>query len=174
MADDQPDSNNSGHPQHTFRTRAQASHVDPKAKRFDIFLIDTHWNTPVSKAIRSHLRLLQEYQPQDSFYELTREQSVEVLRHDPKMIGLDPTLVVYDIYASTCGDSGNYRGFRLHLGLMKNGEQALARLHEFLRFLAEHRSADRLDREVKRELHREGIDGMIKILRETSLEMLGE
>ncbi len=147
---------------------------DPKAKRFDIFLIDTHWNSPVSRAIRSHLRLLQEYQPQDSFYELTREQSVEVLKHDPKLIGMDPTIVVYDIYGSSRGDCGAYRGFRLNLGLMRNGEQALARLHEFLRFIAEHRMAEHLDREVKRELHREGVDGMIKILREASVDLLIE
>jgi len=48
----------------------------------------------------------------------------------------------------------------------------LSRLQEFLRFLISHRSAVALDTEVRRELHREGARGMIKILREASTELL--
>ncbi len=57
---------------------------------------------------------------------------------------------------------------------MRNSEQALARLQEFIRFLATNRTAERLDQEVRRELHREGLDGIVKLLRETSMEMLIE
>ena len=55
---------------------------------------------------------------------------------------------------------------------MRNPEQALARLQEFIRFVASNRTAEHLDREVRRELHREGVEGMIKLLRETSTELL--
>jgi hypothetical protein len=55
---------------------------------------------------------------------------------------------------------------------MRKPEQALLRLHEFVRFIALHRTAANLHREVERELHREGFNGMVKILREASTELL--
>ena len=65
-----------------------------------------------------------------------------------------------------------YRGFRLNLGLIKQPEQALARLQEFLRFVALNRDAMYLQGAVRKELYREGLDGMIKLLRETSTELI--
>jgi hypothetical protein len=157
-----------------LRTREATEPLTPEMKRFDVFLVDTGWNSPVSKVVRSHLRHLFEYQMQDSFYELTPEQSAEILRYDPNLIGCDPTIIVYDRYGCSQKDAGNYCGFRLNLGLIRNAEHALARLQEFIRFLALNRTAERLDREVRRELHREGIEGIVKILRESSVEMLME
>ena len=46
------------------------------------------------------------------------------------------------------------------------------RLQEFLRFIALNRTVVRLDRSIRRELYREGLDGMIKILRDASTELL--
>lgn len=157
-----------------LRTRDTTGPLSRETKRFDIFLIDTGWNGPVSRTVRAHLRHLFEYQMQDSLYELTPEQSMEVLKQDPVLIGCDPTIIVYDLYGCSRSDAGNYCGFRLNLGLLRNAEQALARLQEFIRFLATNRTAERLDREVRRELHREGVDGIVKLLRETSLELLME
>jgi hypothetical protein len=57
---------------------------------------------------------------------------------------------------------------------MRNAEQALSRLQEFIRFVASNRAAVDLDREVRRELHREGVEGIVKLLRETSTELLLE
>ncbi len=57
--------------------------ANDEMKRFDIFLIDTGWNTPVSKLVRSHLPLLYQYQKHDSLYLLTAEQSVEILKRAP-------------------------------------------------------------------------------------------
>jgi hypothetical protein len=57
---------------------------------------------------------------------------------------------------------------------MKHPEQALARLQEFNRFVSLHRTAEHLDREIRRELHREGVEGIVKLLRETSAELLIE
>jgi len=152
-----------------LRTRHITGPLTPEMKRFDIFLVDTGWNRPISEMVRSHLPLIYEYQKQDSLYLLTHRQSVEILKHDPDLIGHDPTIIFYD-----CCGSGNYCGFRLNLGLLKSAEQALARLQQFIRFVAANRTAEHLDREVRRELHREGVDGMIKLLRETSTELLLE
>jgi hypothetical protein len=157
-----------------LRTKPMPAHFTPDMKRFDIFLIDTEWNVPVSKAVRHFLRNYFDCHPKDTLYELSREQSFEIIKHDPKVIGHDPTLVLYDLYASGSGKTGNYRGFRLNLGLMRNGEQALARLQEFIRFVALNRTVEHLDREVRRELQREGIEGIVKILRETSVDLLVE
>ena len=157
-----------------LRTRGTTEPLTPEMKRFDIFLIDTGWNAPVSKMVRSHLRHYFEYQGRDSFYELTPEQSAVILKQEPALIGCDPTIIVYDLYGCSRSDAGSYCGFRLNLGLIRNAEHALARLQEFIRFIAINRTAERLDREVRRELHREGIEGIVKILRETSVEMLME
>jgi hypothetical protein len=141
-------------------------------KRFDIFLIDSGWNTPVSQLVRSQLPLIYEYQSQDSLYILTPEQSVEILKHAPEFIGHDPTIVVYDLFASQERKHRTYRGFRLNLGRFKSAEQALSRLQEFLRFIIQHRTALSLDSEVRRELHREGVQGMIQVLRDAKTELL--
>jgi hypothetical protein len=161
----------------TLRTRLPDGPPTREMKRFDIFLIDTGWNAPVSKIVRAHLRSLFDiggYHTHDSLYELSPQQSAEILKHDPVLIGCDPTIVVYDLYGCTHSKAGGYRGFRLNLGLMRHPEQAMARLQEFVRFVAMNRCAERLDKEVRRELHREGIEGIVKILRETSMEMLIE
>jgi len=155
-----------------LKTRHTDGPPNHETKRFDIFLIDTGWNTPVSKLVRSHLPLLYEYQSQDSLYLLTPEQSVEILKRAPEFIGHDPTVLVYDLCAPAGRKHRNYHGFHLSLGRFKNPEQALSRLQEFVRFLISHRTAVALDTEVRRVLHREGAQGMIKILREASTELL--
>jgi hypothetical protein len=155
-----------------LRAQSTCGPLTPEKKRFDIFVIDTGWNGPVSKLVRSHVPILNQCHPQDSLYQLTTEQSIEVLRHDPRLIGTDPIILVYDCYGSTRRKAGRYRGFRLSLGKMRHGEQAMARLQELVRFISMHRTAENLDREVRRELHREGIDGMVRILRDATTELL--
>lgn len=152
----------------SLRTRQATGSISADTKRFDIFLIDTRWNQPVSKLVQMQLPILYEYQKQDSLYLLTPEQSIEILRREPNLIGRDPTILVYDLYAPQGKGGGKYRGFRIHLGQFRHAEQALTRLHEFLRFVNLHRTAESLDKEVRRELHREGVAGSIKLLREVS------
>jgi hypothetical protein len=155
-----------------LRSRHREEPLSPDMKRFDIFLVDTGWNSAVAKMVRSQLPILYEYQKQDTLYILTPEQSVQMLKKAPEAIGHDPIIVVYDLYVEHPGEATNYRGFRLNLGLIRNPEQALARLKEFLRFVACHRTARCLQSEIRRELHREGFRGMVKILREASTELL--
>ena len=155
-----------------LRSRRVEGTLSPDSKRFDIFLIDTGWNGPVSKAVRVHLPLIYQYQKQDTLYLLSHEQSVEILKRAPDLIGRDPALLVYDLYHARDEPSRNYRGFRLNLGLLRSPEQALSRLQDFVRFIASHRTASHLDLEIKRELHREGLKGVVKILRDASSELL--
>ncbi len=145
-----------------------------EGKRFDIFLIDTGWNRAVSQAVREQVAHMARLHPSESIYVLSYEQSAELLNLDPAAIGYDPTILLYDLYARPGTGRGAYRGFRLNLGLMRHPEQALARLQEFARFIATKRDAEHLDREVRRELHREGFDGLVRLLRESSSELLLE
>jgi hypothetical protein len=156
-----------------LRARHREEPLPPGTKRFDVFLIDTRWNAPVSRAVHEHVPQIHQLHPQDSLYILDRHQATEVLRLVPELIGKDPLILVYDLYSTSETQACRYRGFRLCLGLFRNGEQALFKLQEFLRFIAQHRTSRHLDFEVRRLLHREGLDGMIKILTETTAEFLG-
>jgi hypothetical protein len=148
------------------------------APRFHIFVIDTGWNGPVSKVLHSQFALFRAYHPKDPLYILTQEQSVRVLQRAPEHISLDPIIVVYDLHspAHAKGESAeNYRGFRLNLGLFKNPEQALQRLQHLVRFIAVHRTSESLISDLRREMHQEGLENLIKIMgeaTEASLELL--
>jgi hypothetical protein len=155
-----------------LRFKPASEPIDPSTKRFDIFLIDTGWNHAVGKAVHSHLSLFFSMDNQDSFYVLSREQSIDLIKRVPRLIGNDPIILVYDVLAPANRKARGYRGFRLNLGLIKHPEQAVARLQEFLRFIALNRTTVRLDQCVRHELYREGLDGMIKILRDASTELL--
>jgi len=164
--------NHGYHSKHSLRSAPSEGPVDPRSKRFDIFLIDTGWNTTLSKMVRSHMTMIAEFEKHDAIYILTAQQSIELMKSAPRLIGHDPIILVYDRLAPASRKDRGYRGFRLNLGLIKSPEQALARMLEFLRFMALNRTAVPLDRQIRRELYREGLEGMIKILKEASTELL--
>ncbi len=172
MAHKQTSSQDGQKPSLDLRFKPSDQPLDPNAKRFDIFLIDSGWNSAVGKLVRSHLPTMLNFEKEDTFYMLSPEQSIAILKRAPHLIGHDPIILVYDLYAPPSRQTRGYRGFRLNLGLIKHPEQALARLQEFLRFVAVNRTAVPLDRAIRRELYREGFDGMIKILREASTEFI--
>lgn len=169
-----------GHPKPRFklRPRQREEPLTIDTPRFHVFLIDTGWNEPVSRVLREQIPLFHHYHPQDPVYILTKEQSIKLLKRAPEHIGRDPMVVMYDIYkpkGTHAKEKPNYHGFRLNLGLIKNPQQALAKLQEFLKFVTKNRTAECLSCEVQRELHREGLSNMVNILREASeasLELL--
>jgi hypothetical protein len=173
---------NADHPAHRFklRPRPREEPLTPETPRFHVFLIDTGWNGPVSRVLQAHMPLFHHYYPQDPVYILSKEQSIKILKSSPEHIGRDPMVIMYDTYvasgaAARLNKKANYHGFRLNLGIIRNPEQALAKLQEFLKFVAKNREADCMSREVERELHREGLGNMVKLLREASeasLELL--
>jgi hypothetical protein len=176
---DQPSSHHA-EARNLFKLRPKY-HEDPLTKetpRFHIFLIDTGWNGPVSKVLHEHIPLFHQYHPQDPVFILSKEQSINVLKKAPEHIGRDPMVIIYDNYRSkkhVIKEKANYHGFRLNLGIIKNPQQALVKLQEFLKFVTTHRTAECLSCEVERELHREGLSNMVKVLREASeasLELL--
>ncbi|WP_165224130.1 hypothetical protein [Aquisphaera insulae] len=175
MPEPGPDSN--GRDGFNLRPRTRSGPFHKDSARFHVFLVDTGWNTPVSKVLHEQVHLFHRYHPQDPLFILTREQSISLLKHAPDHIGLDPMVIMYDMYRPThpTKTQANYHGFRLNLGVFKNPQQAAAKLQEFLKFVARNREAECLSDEVARELHREGMTNMVKLLREASeasLELL--
>lgn len=165
-------------PRFKLRPKHREEPLTVDTPRFHVFLVDTGWNKPVSKVLHQNIRLFYHYHPQDPVYILTKGQSIKLLKRAPECIGHDPMVLMYDIYTPKGAHSNekhNYHGFRLNLGVIKNPEQALAKLQEFLKFVTKNRTAECLECEVHRELHREGLSNMVNILREASgasLEML--
>jgi hypothetical protein len=157
---------------HSLRGKPWTGPVSEETKRFNYFLIDTGWNQNLSRLVRSYFPTTFTVNSRDSLYVLSPEQSIEVLKQAPYAIGHDPIILVYDLVACSSSSAGKYRGFRLNLGLVRHVEQAMARLQDFMRFVALHRTSSKINHDIRRELHREGFDGMVQILREATTEFL--
>ena len=75
--------------EHGLRTQGMTGPPTHDMKRFDIFLIDTGWNAAISKIVRTNLHVWIESYKQDSLYELSPEQSVEIIKHDKFKLKFD-------------------------------------------------------------------------------------
>lgn len=140
--------------------------------RFHFFLIDTGWKSTAARVVRENFRMIREFQNDDPLYVLSREQSVKLIRDNPELIGKDPIILVHDLHAKGGrGDSG-YHGFRLCLGLIKNSQQALKGLQEFLRFVHNHRNCADIEIAIRQKLHRQGLEGAIDVIREGTQELM--
>ena len=131
--------------------------------RFNVFIVDTGWNKKISELVKSQIDLIKKYH--ESVYLLDTDKSILVMKTAPKLIGHDP--IMYD----TKFNNKNYYGFRLNLGLFNRPEIAMIKLNEMLRFVAVNMDVEELNIEISKELHRQGVHGMIKILTEMPMEM---
>jgi hypothetical protein len=135
-----------------------------KAPRFQIFVLDSGFNSPARKVLLENFAFLRELQKSDPIYVVSKEKSIEFLRSHPSGIGKGPVIVVHDLAALRGGGTRGFHGFRLHLGLMSTERQALLALQSFARFLATHRQSADLEAVIRRDLRREGIAGAIAII----------
>jgi hypothetical protein len=141
--------------------------------RFHFFLIDCGWEGPVPNLIRNNLSMITHLQNNDPLFVLTREQSDQMLRKYPHLIGKDPVLLARDLYASRTDSESEYHGFHLNLGLIKTESEALATIRTFLNFLASHRKGGNIEKHIQEQLHRDGIKGAIEVLRVGSEAIVG-
>jgi hypothetical protein len=155
-------------PGHGHANEGQPTH-EP---RFHFFIIDAGWKSHSARVIRENFRMLREFENDDPLYVLTREQSIALIRANPDLIGKDPILLVHDLHAKGGRGPSGYHGFRLCLGLLKNPEQALLALQEFLRFIADHRRSPNIEQDIQKRLHRQGMVGAIEVIRESAQEMM--
>jgi hypothetical protein len=144
------------------------------APRFRIFIMDSGWNSPAHKVLQENFGLIRDLQKEDPIYVLSKEQSIQFIRHHPDRIGREPTIAVHDLAAM--GESGttDFHGFRLHLGLMRTPQQALLALQNFVRFLSTHRQSTDLEAEIRTDLRREGLAGAIDIIMHHEAREIGE
>ena len=138
------------------------------APRFHFFVIDAGWKTEAARVLGENFRMIREFQNGDPLYVLTREQSVALIRANPDLIGKDPIILVHDLLARGGRGESGYHGFRLCLGLLNDGPQALATLQKFLRFVQHHRHSEDIEKHIREKLHRKGMESIIEVLRETA------
>lgn len=157
----------------TEKAAEQTLAIKPQEEaRFQFFLIDSGWDGPVPKLLRQNLRMITQLQNHDPFYVLSRTQSNELLRRHPHLIGKDPILIARDISFSRANGKDQYHGFHLNLGIIQNPERALEVLQNFLNFLAIHRKNSNIDQVIRAQLHRDGLQGAVEVLRGGSEAMI--
>ena len=135
-----------------------------KDPRFRIFVIDTGWNSVARKALQENVDLIRAFNDEEEVYFLDRDKSIALLRKHSKLIGHDPIITVHDLRAIHRRRVHHVHGFRLHLGLLRQEDQALRALQMFARFLRMNRSATDLEKVVRQNLHRQGLAGAIEIV----------
>jgi hypothetical protein len=132
--------------------------------RFRIFVIDTGWNSVARKVLQDNVDLIREFNDEEEVYFLGRDRSIALLRQHSRLIGHDPIISVHDLRAIHRHRVHHVHGFRLHLGLLRQEDQALRALQMFARFLRMHRSAKDLEKVVRENLHKQGLAGAIEIV----------
>jgi hypothetical protein len=150
-----------------------AAEISEHEPRFHFFIIDAGWKSTAAKVIRDNFAMIREFQNSDPLYVLSREQSIEMIRANPDLIGRDPIILVHDLQAQGGKGESGYHGFRLCLGLIKKSDQALYAMQEFLRFVHSHRRSPNIEKDIKEKLHRKGMEGAIEILRSGAEEAMG-
>ena len=154
--------------------RVDARRVEIAAPRFRIFIIDSGWNSPAHKVLQENFGLIRDLQKEDPIYVLSREQSIEFIRHHQDRIGREPLIAVHDLAAMDDTGTADFHGFRLHLGLMRTPQQALLALQNFVRFVSTHRQSVDLEAEIRTDLRREGLAGAIEIILHHEAREIGE
>jgi len=143
---------------------AQPDSPADEEPRFQIFIVDGGWNSPAHRVLHENFGMLRDLAKNDPIYVLSREKSIEFMLSHESLLGKGPAIVALDSAALREGGAAGFHGFRLHLGLVHNEEQALLALELFARFLATHRRSVDLEAEIRRDLRREGIIGAIEII----------
>ena len=135
--------------------------------RFHFFIIDAGWKSTAAKVLRENFGMIREFQNSDPLYVLNQEQSIALIRANPDLIGKDPIVLVHDLHAKGGRGESGYHGFRLCLGLINDGQQALAAMQKFLRFVHQHRFSENIEKDIRDKLHSKGVESAIEVIRES-------
>ncbi len=130
--------------------------------RFQLFIVNTGWQSEATRVLEENLPNLKALLPEVPVFVLTAEQSRRVIAEDPARIGSDPCILMVDTQKDA---ATGYHGFRLSLGTLRKRDEALAVLQTFTRFIVSHLDSQNIERDVRDQLHKEGLTNLIEVLR---------
>jgi len=154
-------------------SQAASVPVAPKATRFDIFVVDVGWHTPVADALRQNLDKCLHYAQNSTVYVLTHEQCVEFFRNHPSAIGNEPSMIILDREARAANRPQGF-GFKLNLGLIRDYPTASNLLKWVLAVLAEQKPGSDITEPIRTVIHKEGFRGAVDILADITRSPVGE
>ena len=152
---------------------AGSASASPKDKRFDIFVVDVGWHTPIADALRKNLEKCLSFSVNSTVYVLKQEQCVEFFRHHPSTIGNEPSVIVLDREARA-GNRPQGFGFKLNLGLIRDYPTASNLLKWILAVLAEQKPGSDITEPIRTVIHKEGFRGAVDILADITRSPVGE
>ena len=79
---------------------ASKTENDYATPRFRIFIIDSGWNSAAHQVLQENFGLIRDLQKEDPIYVLSKEQSIELIRHHQDRIGREPLIAVHDLAGS--------------------------------------------------------------------------
>jgi len=159
-------------PQPTQAGQSQSS-AEPDSKRFDIFIADIGWETPVAESLRKNLELALRFKKNSTCYVLSKDQCQELFRMHPSMIGTEPSIIIIDREARAARRSRGY-GFKLNLGLIRDVPTANNLLKWVMAVLAEQKPGSDITEPIRTVIHKEGLRGAIDILADITRSPVGE
>ena len=112
--------------------------------RLRIYVVDTRTKPLPSAVLHANLDELSALQSGDPLFLLSVEQSQQMVEQDRALAGKEPVVIVHDLTPAAKKQRDQVHGFRLHLGLVKDREEAEAAMREFLNLIAMHRNAKSL------------------------------
>jgi len=145
----------------------------PQDRRFDIFIVDVGWHSPVADVLRKNLETCMKYQLMTNTYLLSREQCAAMFREHPSMIGTEPSLIIIDREAYAARRAQGF-GFKVNLGMIRDVGTANNLLKWILGVLAEQKPGSDVTVPIRTVIHKEGIRGAISIAADLARSPMGE
>jgi hypothetical protein len=144
-----------------------------QTRRFDIFIADIGWHSPVAEMFRENLKAWQHYHPSSTIYVLSEDQCRQLFHQHPSMIGNEPSVIILDREARAAKRKSGF-GFKLNLGLIRDAASANNLLKWVLAVLAEQKPGSDITEPIRTVIHKEGIRGTVDILADIAHSPVGE
>jgi hypothetical protein len=139
---------------------------DARQPRFEIYVIDSGWQTPSADVFRAALPLFTKYLRRHEVHVLSADQSETFLQRHPQLLGKDPIVAIVDREAIR-RESPDGVGARVLLGRVRDEHRVVALLKMLLRIVNTPELASELPGSIRRFVHREGVVGALEILMST-------
>jgi hypothetical protein len=153
--------------------KAPAAPAPSGQKRFDIFIADIGWHSPIADSLRKNLDHCLRYQAKSTAYVLSSDQCEKLFRMHPSMIGTEPSVIIIDREAWAAKRKQGF-GFKLNLGLVRDAPTANNLLKWVMAVLAEQKPGSDITEPIRTVIHKEGLRGAVDILADITRSPFGE